>query len=111
MLAVLSSLALRSEPMFTARAGMPVVLYGQGHTLLTISAFAGQKCINREGEEVLAVQMLLDRPQGQAAPAADVYVPLIPLFIARARCLTADVGHDSACVHLYLGVLHAGRPL
>jgi hypothetical protein len=47
---------------------------GQGHTLLTISAFTGQWCKNREGDRVLAIQMLLDRPQGQPAPAADVYV-------------------------------------
>ena len=46
----------------------------QGHTLLTISAFTGQTFRNREGKTVLAIQMLLDRPQGQSAPAADVYV-------------------------------------
>ena len=43
----------------------------QGHTLLTMAAYSGEYCTNREYRRVLAVEMLLDRPAGQIAPAIE----------------------------------------
>ena len=44
----------------------------KGHTMLTCAAYAGEYAINRESQRVLVVEMLLDRPQGQIAPAVDL---------------------------------------
>ncbi len=41
--------------------------------MLTCAAYAGEYAINRESQRVLVVEMLLDRPQGQIAPAPDLY--------------------------------------
>lgn len=42
-----------------------------GHTLLTIAAYTGLSAVNREQRQVLAVELLMDRPPGQVAPAPD----------------------------------------
>ena len=44
----------------------------QGHTMLTCAAYAGEYAMNREMQRVLVVELLLDRPQGQIAPAVDL---------------------------------------
>jgi hypothetical protein len=49
----------------------------QGQTLMTEAAFSGAYTLNQDLQKVLAVEMLLDRPSGQAAPAPDACVVVV----------------------------------
>lgn len=71
-----------------------------GHTLLTIAAYTGAYTQNREQRQVLAVELLVDRPAGQRGPAVDGYVKyIIPVLCVCVRTCSLVSRRQCMCVH------------